>query len=72
MLVHMKEFVHYLRSFYGPGGIYTKPRDPFHKPMTINEAERAAIVLAAEKDFEGDTFDREKARDLVLAWRGER
>jgi hypothetical protein len=63
-------FVDYLLNFYGTGGIYTTPGDPFHRPMTREEAQSAATVLTAREDFEGDTFDREKARDLVLTWRG--
>ena len=65
-------FVDYLLNFYGAGGVYTTPRDPFHRPMTRKEAQRVSTVLTAHQDFEGDTFDREKARDLVLTWRGTR
>jgi len=63
------QFVDYLLEFYGPGGIYTGSRDPFHRPMTREEARSVTTVLSAHEDFEGDTFDREQARDLVLSWR---
>jgi hypothetical protein len=65
-------FADYLLDFYGTGGIYTTPRDPFHRPMTREEARKAATVLTAREDFEGDTVDRERARDLVLTWRSKR
>ena len=63
-------FVDYLLDFYGPGGLYTEERDPFHRPMTRDEARRVTIALGNEKSFEGDSIDREKARDIVLDWRG--
>lgn len=69
MRLRESRFVDYLLEFYGPGGIYTGPRDSFHKPMTLDEARSVATVLGAHKDFEGDSFDREQARDLVLSWR---
>lgn len=69
MKVIAHRFVNYLLDFYGPGGIYTTPRDPFHHPMTADEARSVANVMSVDKDFEGDSIDREKARDLVLSWR---
>jgi hypothetical protein len=62
-------FTNYLLDFYGVGGLYTEPGEPFQSPMTREEAERVTTTLSAKKTFEGDSFDREKARDLVLAWR---
>ena len=72
MTLSQKEFVDYLLSFYGEGGIYTtKGFDPFgERPMTRDEAETVTKTVAHERTFEGDSFDREKARDLVLARRG--
>ena len=66
-----KEFVDYLLTFYGEGGLYTtKPVDPFgDRPMTRDEAEAVTQVVARDRSFDGDSFDREKARDLVLEWR---
>ena len=64
-----REFVEYLLGFYGAGGIYTTKGDPFgDRPMTLDEAKAATQTLASERSFEGDSFDREKARDLVLEW----
>ena len=65
------QFVGYLLRFYGEGGIYTDRGASFHVPMTRDEATRAATGLSALKAaaFEGDSVDREQARDLVLAWR---
>jgi hypothetical protein len=67
--VTISAFVEYLLSFYGVGGIYTTKDDPFEQPMTRDEAETVTRALARERSFEGDSFDREKARDLVLEWR---
>jgi hypothetical protein len=66
-----EEFVDYLLSFYGEGGIYTtKAVDPFgDRPMSRDEAAAVTRTLASERTFEGDSFDREKARDLVLEGR---
>ncbi|HSX23403.1 MAG TPA: hypothetical protein VLE97_11570 [Gaiellaceae bacterium] len=63
------EFVDYLLDFYGPGGIYTRAGDPFHRPMKREEAKSVTTVMIAQPGFEGDTVDREKARDIVLGWR---
>ena len=67
-----RTFVDYLLDFYGGGGIYTKPNDPFSTPMTRSEASRAARALSKSTAFEGDTIDREKARELVIGWREEK
>lgn len=64
-------FASYLLDFYGHGGIWTRADDPFHVPMTRDEAERVTDMLRRGKTFEGDSFDRERARDLVLSWRVE-
>lgn len=69
MTMRPAKFVAYLLNFYGAGGLYTKPRDPFRVPMTRDEARIVTAVLSAKKTFEGDSVDREEARDLVLSWR---
>jgi hypothetical protein len=44
--------------------------DPFgDRPMSRDEAEAVTCTAASERTFEGDSFDREKARDLVLEGR---
>ena len=61
----MKEFIDYVLSFYGIGGIYEI------------KATRDEILLATgirlERDkvtpFEGDTVDREKVRDIIIEMR---
>jgi len=58
MATRESQFIDYLLDFYGPGGIYTKPHDPFHRPMTRGEARSVATVMSAHKDFEGDTINR--------------
>ena len=66
MTREQKEFVDYLLTFYGVDGLYTTKGDPFEQPMTRAEAEAVTLTLASERSFERDSFDREKARDLVL------
>ena len=61
----MKEFVDYVFSFYGKGGIYDygfkKPE--IRKAMKLYEA-------FGSVEFVGDSVDREKIRDIVLMMRG--
>ena len=52
--------VNYVRSFYGPGGIY----DMGATDVMIIEATIQYINSGA--DFEGDSFDREHVRDIMI------
>ncbi len=52
-------FVQYVRSFYGPGGIY----DMGATDVMIIEATLQYINSGA--DFAGDSFDRENVRDIM-------
>ena len=69
MKISKIEFVNYLLKFYGHGGLYVGPLELFRDPVTRDEAQRVATVLWSEETFEGDSFDRERARDLVISWR---
>jgi hypothetical protein len=73
-----KAFVSYILAFYGPKG---KKYDGLeglgyfegwgYAPMKRAEATRAATAVMARADYgDGDSLDRERARDVVLAWRG--
>ena len=53
-------FVQYVRSFYGPGGIY----DMGATDVMIIEATIQYINSGA--DFAGDSFDREHVRDIMI------
>lgn len=54
------QFNEYVLSFYGKGGIYDYG-------FTNEEVETAKNqYIAAGEPFEGDSFDREKVRDIVL------
>ena|ERR1700734_523522 len=68
-----REFIDYLMRAYGPGGFVTKafPTHPFRAhPLTLEEAQRAAKALSSDALFnEGDSTDREAARELVIGWR---
>ena len=59
-------FLRYCLQFYGPGGLYDIK-------MTSDEAEKGArIVKILCHDFAGDSIDREKVRDIVRVFRGEK
>jgi hypothetical protein len=63
------DFVAYVLSFYGKGGLYA-----FRPVMRNSEARYALGVLlkaasAGDIDFAGDTWDRELARDIIILMR---
>lgn len=62
----VSEFVDYVMSFYGKGGLYE---------MDATRAEvLVAIIVRLEREksleFAGDTIDREKVRDIIIEIRG--
>ena len=57
----MMEFIRYVKSFYGPGGIY----DMGATDDDIIEATFKYITDGA--DFCGDSFDRESVRDIMIS-----
>ena len=61
----MNEFIDYVLSFYGKGGIYqiNATRDEVLIATGIR-IERDKVV-----DFVGDTVDREKVRDIIIEMR---
>jgi len=67
-VVASDEFVDYVLSFYGKGQMYSSM---FKKPVT-----RARVIAATEKllkmnrEFAGDSFDRELVRDIMLKGEG--
>ena len=56
-----KEFIEYVMSFYGDGGIYDMD-------ATTEEVEAALAILLkdTENEFRGDSFDRELIRIIIL------
>ena len=54
------EFIQYVKSFYGPGGIY----DMNATDAMIIDATIQYINSGA--DFAGDSFDRENVRDIMI------
>ncbi len=61
-----QDFIYYVLSFYGPGGIYDYK-------FSLDEVEQATEQYIAKPGtkFEGDSLDRELVRDIVFANRGE-
>jgi len=61
MNFNMQEFIEYVLSFYGPGGLYD-----FN--ASVDEVKKATRIRLLNNDipFEGDTFDREAVRDIIL------
>jgi len=62
----MKEFVKYMLDFYGVGGIY----DIGASNEEILVATGIRIERHKDIEFEGDSLDREKIRDIILEVRG--
>ena len=56
------EFVNYVRSFYGPGGIYDMG---VTDEMIINATIRY-LTTPGTKWGDGDSFDREHVRDIMI------
>jgi len=55
-------FVQYVRSFYGPGGIY----DMGATDVMIIDATIAYLAKEDTNWCDGDSFDRECVRDIMI------
>ncbi len=60
-MMTVQEFVNYVLSFYGVGGLYDYK-------FTKKEVEDAIVIRVNENDMEfvADSVDRELVRDIVL------
>jgi hypothetical protein len=56
------EFINYVRSFYGPGGIY----DMNVSDAMIIDATIQYLTSPDVKWGDGDSFDREMVRDIMI------
>ncbi len=56
------EFVNYVRSFYGPGGIYSMNVTD----AMIIDATIQYLTTPGAKWGDGDSFDREQVRDIMI------
>lgn len=67
----MKEFVDYVMSFYGKGGIYdiNATREEVWQATCIRIKRNADNPLNGIS-FDGDSIDREAVRDIILEMRG--
>lgn len=65
----LKEFKAYVWSFYGPKGHYG---EFFDYKLTKKEIDSALVLMLSHPkfNFEGDSFDREILRDILLYARG--
>lgn len=68
----LEDFYLYMMQFYGKKGLYAKDQQP---PFFYDEVKNATHVyclflLLIGKEFEGDTLDRERVRDIILTFRG--
>lgn len=64
-MTDLNQFIDYCMTFYGPGGIY-----PLN--FTRNQIRLATdLLLTCDHEFCGDTVDRERVRDIVLAAQGQ-
>jgi len=57
------EFIEYVLSFYGQGGIYGKELD---KPFTSQEVAQGLKILKERHKVEYESLDRERVRDIVV------
>jgi len=58
----MKEFIDYVMSFYGPGGVYDMD-------ATVEEVKEAIVLLSVRfpnTEFVGDSIDREHVREIII------
>lgn len=60
------DFETYVLQFYGKGGIY----DYGFLRQDVRQALKIRMEKFPEIDFDGDSFDRELVRDIVLKSRG--
>lgn len=65
----LSEFHSYVMDFYGSNGIYPLKRNG--RPLTLAAVKQASAQLLRNLrdhrwEFEGDTVDRERVRDLLL------
>ena len=56
------EFINYVRSFYGPGGIYSMGATD----EMIIDATIQYLTSPDAKWGDGDSFDREMVRDIMI------
>ena len=64
-----ERFVEYVLDFYGPGGIYAKffAQSPVTEEDVKNALPHLLALRAAEGiEFDGDSYDREVMRDILL------
>lgn len=67
----LEYFKDYVWGFYGPEKIMGKT---FNNSLTREELDKAVELRMKNQDiaFDGDSFDREIVRDIMLALRGEK
>ena len=60
-MYNMQEFIEYVLSFYGTGGLYDIN-------ASVDEVKKAIRIRLLNDDlpFDGDTVDRELVRDIIL------
>ena len=60
-MYNMQEFIEYVLSFYGAGGLYDIN-------ASVDEVKKAIRIRLLNDDlpFDGDTVDRELVRDIIL------
>ena len=61
---NLKVFTNYVFQFYGPNGLYAHYFQNRVTKAKILAATKALIASGA--DFQGDSFDREKVREILL------
>lgn len=60
----LSDFIEYVYEFYGTNGIYDLGFKVDY--ILIAKATRIRIECDSKTEFTGDTFDREKVRDIMI------
>ena len=61
-----KRFIDYMMDFYGPVGVYKELGFTYEEVVAAMRIYEATSTI----EFLGDSLDRERVRDIVLAQRG--
>lgn len=68
----LEDFYLYMMQFYGKKGLYAEHHGTSFSYDEVKNATHVycLFLLLIGKEFEGDTLDRERVRDIILTFRG--
>lgn len=67
-MIYIMEFVKYVKSFYGPGGVYDMGATDMQILEATNKYVHKVGFYSEENSlgFSGDSLDREHVRDIMI------